>query len=215
MAVLIAGMFAVSGIAKFVLAIQGIVAAMTILRTTAIGAAIATAFATSGVSIALGTAALATVGLGVYTLNKMVGPNADAGTSKGSKGISPRGNANNRDFVTDSFSGGTNALDKFIAGLNGATKATKTAKSLQDKITAEAVRKNLARQATLSGSPTIAIGGAGSLAYGNRGSTTVVVNNAGSVITNEDLVTTITDGILRTTRRGFGAVGRFGLSGTQ
>jgi hypothetical protein len=211
MAVLIAGMFAVSGIAKFVLAIQGIVAAMTILRTTAIGAAIATAFATSGVSIALGTAALATVGLGAYTLNNMLKPDAVAGK----KGISPRGNANNRDFVTDSFSGGTNALDKFIAGLNGATKATKTAKTLQDKITAEAVRKNLARQATLSGSPTIAIGGAGSLAYGNRGSTTVVVNNAGSVITNEDLVTTITDGILRTTRRGFGAVGRFGLSGTQ
>jgi hypothetical protein len=96
----------------------------------------------------------------------------------------------------------TDALQKFIAGLNGATKATKTAKTLQDKITAEAVRKNLARQATLSGSPTIAIGGAGSLAYGNKG-TNVVVNVAGSVSTEQDLVTTIVNGITKIQRRAF------------
>jgi hypothetical protein len=213
MAALIAGMFVVGRIAAFITAIRGIIAVMALLRTTSIGAAIATAFATSGVSIALGTAALATAGLGVYTLNKMVGPNADAGTSKGGKGISPRGNSNNRDFSVDPYTPPVvKGLSDFTTGLNKSTKALKTASTLQEKITAEAVRKNLARQATLSGSPTIAIGGSGSLAYGNRGSTTVVVNNAGSVITNEDLVTTITDGILRTTRRGFGGNnGRFAL----
>ena len=100
-------------------------------------------------------------------------------------------------------------LQAFIDALNAANKSLKTAKTLQDKINAEAVRQNLARQAKLSGSSTIAIGAAGSKAYGNRGGTTVVVNNAGSVVTNEDLVTSIVNGIERTTRRSFGTVGAF------
>jgi len=62
LAVIIAGMFVVSGVAKFILAIEAIVAAMAILRATAIGTAIATAFATGGVSIATATTALAAVG---------------------------------------------------------------------------------------------------------------------------------------------------------
>jgi hypothetical protein len=105
----------------------------------------------------------------------------------------------------------TDALQKFIDALNSANKSTKTAKTLQDKINAEAVRQNLARQAKLSGSSTIAIGGAGSLSYGNRGGTTVVVNNAGSVVTNEDLVTSIVNGIERTTRRSFGGRGAYDI----
>lgn len=100
-------------------------------------------------------------------------------------------------------------LQAFIDALNAANKSLKTAKTLQDKINAEAVRQNLARQAKLSGSSTIAIGAAGSKAYGTRGSTTVVVNNAGSVVTNEDLVTSIVNGIERTTRRSFGTTGAF------
>jgi len=102
-----------------------------------------------------------------------------------------------------------NELQAFIDALNAANKSLKTAKTLQDKINAEAVRQNLARQAKLSGSSTIAIGAAGSKAYGNRGGTTVVVNNAGSVVTNEDLVTSIVNGIERTTRRSFGTTGAF------
>jgi hypothetical protein len=213
MAVLIAGMFVVGRLAAFITALTAITSALAILRTTAIGAAIATAFATGGVSIGTAVTALAAIGAtGLVTKNlfDIMNGKETAASAK------TRGSRVQSDFSAATtgatLAGGTSALDKFIAGLNGATKATKTAKTLQDKITAEAVRKNLARQATLSGSPTIAIGGAGSLAYGNRGSTTVVVNNAGSVITNEDLVTTITDGILRTTRRGFGGNGgRFGL----
>jgi hypothetical protein len=103
----------------------------------------------------------------------------------------------------------TNALQAFIDSLNAANKSLKTTKTLQDKINAEAVRQNLARQAKLSGSSTIAIGGAGSLAYGNKGGTTVIVNNAGSVISQENLVTSIVNGIERTTRRSFGTVGAF------
>jgi hypothetical protein len=101
-----------------------------------------------------------------------------------------------------------NELQAFIDALNAANKSLKTAKTLQDKINAEAARQNLARQAKLSGSSTIAIGGAGSLSYGNKG-TNVVVNVAGSVSTQEDLVTSIVNGIERTTRRSFGTVGAF------
>lgn len=103
----------------------------------------------------------------------------------------------------------TDWLSKFTDALNGATKATKTAKTLQDKINAEAVRLNLAKQAKLSGSSTIAVGGTGSLSYGKPSGTTVIVNNAGSVITQENLVTSIVNGIERTTRRSFGTVGAF------
>jgi hypothetical protein len=205
MAALIVGMFAVGRIAAFVTAIGTITTAMALLRTTAIGTAIANAFATSGVSIALGAAALATVGLGAYTLNNMMKPEAVAGK----KGISPRGNANNRDFSVDPYTPPVvKGLEDFTTGLNKSTKALKTAQTMQDKINAEAVRQNLARQKSLSGSTALAVGQGGRLYMPNSG-VNVVVNNAGSVVSNEDLVTSIVNGIERTTRRSFGTVGAF------
>ena len=207
MAALIAGMFVVGRIAAFVTAIQGLIGVMALLRTTSIGAAIATAFATSGVSIALGAAALATVGLGAYTLNNMLKPT----TATGGKGISPRGNSNNRDFSVDPYTPPVvKGLDDFTAGLNKATKATKDSKKLQDAITAEAVRQNLARQKSLSGSTALAVGQGGKL-YMPKSGVNVIVNNAGSVITQENLVTSIVNGIERTTRRSFGTVGAFDI----
>jgi hypothetical protein len=205
MAALIAGMFVVGRIAAFVTAIGTITTAMALLRTTTIGAAVATAFATSGVSIALGAAALATVGLGIYTVNGMVGENAkgsgtSATTSK--KGISPRGNTKNRDFSVTPYSPVTNALDKFTTSLEDATKATK------DKLINEAAaKKNLERQKMLSKTPTI-LTGSGRLSMTSSGSN-VIVNVAGSVTTQQDLVTSIVNGIERTTRRSFGSVGAF------
>lgn len=205
MAAIIVGMFAVGRIAAFVTAIGTITTAMALLRTTAIGTAIANAFATSGVSIALGAAALATVGLGAYTLNNMMKPEAVAGK----KGISPRGNANNRDFSVDPYTPPVvKGLEDFTTGLNKSTKALKTAQTMQDKINAEAVRQNLARQKSLSGSTALAVGQGGKLYMPNSG-VNVVVNNAGSVVSNEDLVTSIVNGIERTTRRSFGTVGAF------
>jgi hypothetical protein len=205
MAALIVGMFAVGRIAAFVTAIGTITTAMALLRTTTIGAAIATAFATSGVSIALGAAALATVGLGAYTLNNMMKPGAVAGK----KGISPRGNSNNRDFSVDPYTPPVvKGLNDFTTGLNKATKATKDSKKLQDAITAEAVRQNLARQKSLSGSTALAVG-QGRKLYMPQSGVNVIVNNGGSVISNEDLVTSIVNGIERTTRRSFGTVGAF------
>ena len=207
MAALIVGMFAVGRIAAFVTAIGTITTAMALLRTTAIGTAIANAFATSGVSIALGAAALATVGLGAYTLNNMMKPEAVAGK----KGISPRGNANNRDFSVDPYTPPVvKGLEDFTTGLNKSTKALKTAQTMQDKINAEAVRQNLARQKSLSGSTALAVGQGGRLYMPNSG-VNVVVNNAGSVVTQENLVTSIVNGIERTTRRSFGTVGAFDI----
>jgi hypothetical protein len=209
MAVLIAGMFVVGRIAAFVTAIGTITTAMALLRTTAIGAAIANAFATSGVSIALGAAALATVGLGAYTLNNMMKPGAVAGK----KGISPRGNANNRDFITDPITS-DKTLEEYLKSINKNTTAVnKNTKSVMDIATANAMKELAARQKALSGSASIAIGGGGKL-YGLRdanGKIIVNVNNAGSVITQENLVTSIVNGIERTTRRSFGTVGAFDI----
>jgi hypothetical protein len=200
-AVLIAGMFAVGRIAAFIIAIQGIIGVMKLLRTTAIGAAIANAFATSGVSIALGAAALATVGLGAYTVSKMMNP--EAATTTGGKGVSPRGNTNNRDFSVTPYSPVTNALKNFTNGLEAATKAQK------DKLINEAAaKKNLERQKMLSGSTSLAIG-QGTKLYAANSGRNVNVYVAGSVSTQEDLVTSIVNGIERTTRRSFGSVGAF------
>ena len=207
MATLIAGMFVVGRLAAFITALTAITTALTVLRNTAIAAGIATAFATGGVSVGTAVTALAAIGAtGLVTKNLFDIMRGNAPAAKtGTKGGS-RGNANNVEFDMSRFSGGTSALDAFIASLDGATKSTKVAKTLQDRINAEAVRKNLARQATLSGSSTIAIGGSGSLPYGNKG-TNVTVNVAGSVSTQEDLVTSIVNGIERTSRRSFGYVG--------
>jgi hypothetical protein len=206
MAVLIAGMFVVGRIAAFVTAIQSLIGVFALLRTTAIGAAVATAFATGGASIALGAAALATVGLGIYTVNGMVGENANKGGTAGKKGVSPRGNTNNRDFSVTPYSPVTNALSNFTTGLNKATAATK--KSMNDEINAAAAKKNLERQKMLSGSTSLAVGGGRKLYMPNSG-VNVAVNVQGSVTTQQDLVTSIVNGIERTTRRSFGSVGAF------
>jgi hypothetical protein len=204
-AALIAGMFVVGRIAAFITAIQGIIAVMTVLRTTAIGAAIATAFATSGVSIALGTAALATVGLGAYTLNNMMKPDAVA---SGRSGVSPRGNTNNRDFIKDPI------VDPVVVALNKNTTATiKNTKSVMDVATENAMKELAARQKALSGSASIAIGGGGKI-YGTRNDQGKISVNvyAGNVVGSADaLIESVQTGLQTANRRnGSGGSGRYG-----
>lgn len=85
---IIAGMWAVGKIAAFVTAIKTITTAMALLRATAAGAAIATAFATGGVSLGTAAAAIAAVGLTGYLTYKATSgdgstaPSAIGGTSK-------------------------------------------------------------------------------------------------------------------------------------
>jgi hypothetical protein len=213
LAAIIAGMFVINTGAKFILMIEGIIAAMALLRTTALGAAIATALATGGVSVGTAVTALAAVGAtGLVTKNLFDMINGKSGVQSG-KGISPRGNSGNRDFISNPFStvGGTDAYNAFLKSLNNNTKAVKAnTKNAQDAITAEAVRQNLARQKSLSGSTALAVGQGGKL-YMPKSGVNVVVNNAGSVITQENLVTSIVNGIERTTRRSFGTVGAFDI----
>jgi hypothetical protein len=229
MAAIIVGMFAVGRASAFIIMLGQVTAAMATLRATAAGAAIASAFATGGVSSAAGAAAVAgivaAVGIGVMapsstsggsggkTLPSTGNPLPKLGASGAAKGSAaalgfPNNFGAKPPVVVTTVDSTTAALQKFIESLNAGNKSLKTAKTMQDKINAEAVRQNLARQARLSGSSTIAIGGSGSLSYGNKG-TNVVVNVAGSVSTQEDLVTSIVNGIERTTRRSFGTVGAF------
>ena len=197
MAALIAGMFAVGRIAAFITAIKGIIAVMAVLRTTSIGAAVATAFATSGVSIALGTAALATAGLGIYTLNGMVGDNAKSSGGTTRKGISPRGNSNNRDFIDNPI---TNPV---ITALNKNTTATiKNTKSVMDIATENAMKELAARQKALSGSASIAIGGGGKI-YSTRNDQGKIDVNvyAGNVVGSADALIEAVQTGLQTARR--------------
>lgn len=232
MGAIIAGMFVVGRASAFIIMLGQVTAAMATLRATAAGAAIASAFATGGVSAAAGAAAVAgivaAVGIGMMapsstsggsggkTLPSTGNPLPKIGASGAQKGkASVLGFPNNfgapAPVIPTTVDSTAEALKKFIASLNAGNKTLKTAKTLQDAINAEAVRQNLARQAKLSGSSTIAIGAKGSLSYGSKGNTTVVVNNAGSVITQENLVTSIVNGIERTTRRSFGSRGAFDI----
>jgi hypothetical protein len=197
MAILIAGMFAVGRLAAFVTAIQAITAAMVVLRTTAIGAAIAVALTTGGSNLALGAAAIAAYSGYLYF-------GQDDPAKKGKKGVSPRGNSNNRDFITDPFGPATDGLEDFTSGLNKATAAAK--KSVDQLINEAAAKKNLERQKMLSGSTSLAVGQGGKL-YGANSGRNVIVNVAGSVTTEGDLVTAIANGLSRTNRRSFGSAG--------
>lgn len=202
MAALIVGMFAISGIASFIIMLGRVTAAMTLLRTTAIGAAIANAFATSGVSIALGAAALAAVGIGAFAVKGMLEPTLP----KASKGISPRGNSNNRDFITDPIVKPGKSLADAIVDNTTATK--KNTKSVMDIATENAMKELAARQKALSGSASIAIGGGGKV-YSTRndqGKINVIVN-AGNVVGSADaLVQAVQSGLQSTGRRNGGGL---------
>lgn len=210
MALLIAGMFVVGRVSAFVIMLGQITAAFALLRATAAGAAIATAFATGGVSVGTATVALAAVGataLVTKNLFGMIGGKGN-GADAGNTGATGSGKYSSISGVLGGTSSagvnldyGSTALDKFIASLNGATNSTKVAKNMQDKINAEAVRQNLARQAQIAGSKTIAIGG-GSTLYMPQSGVNVVVNNAGSVVSQENLVASVITGIEKVRRRG-------------
>jgi hypothetical protein len=222
LATILATMWATSKVYNFAKAVGAVTLAfkgmqIAALGGTAAGAVGGTAAAAAGaIPIAIG-AGIAALTFGLSKISPGEKARAKAKTAAGVLGSNFPMSPGASDVMFNKVKAGgtvptaTDALQKFIDALNSANKSTKTAKTLQDKINAEAVRQNLARQAKLSGSSTIAIGGAGSLSYGNRGGTTVVVNNAGSVVTNEDLVTSIVNGIERTTRRSFGGRGAYDI----
>ena len=195
MAALIATMWATGKIAAFVTAIHTIIAALVLLRSTAVAAAIANAMATGGANLALGAAAIA-----AYSVYLLTSGGSDTSV-KTKKKISPRGNSNNRDFITNPLGPATKGLEDFTSGLNKATAAAK--KSLDQLINEAAAKKNLERQKMLSGSTSLAVGQGGKL-YMSGSGRNVIVNVAGSVTTEGDLITKIADGLSRTSRRSLG-----------
>ena len=207
LAAIIAGMFVINSVAVFIASLGTISAALVALRTLAASTAIAMSFATGGTSAIAGAVGAATIvaALGVsYAANKYGASLRQAEgtpykqTENGYLGSMPVGSAIAKVVPV---SPATVALNKFTNGLNIATAATK--KNMNDEINAAAAKKNLARQATLSGSSTIAIGASGSRSFGNRGMN-VSVNVAGSVTTENDLIKSISDGFQRELRRSLG-----------
>ena len=87
LAIIISGMWAVGKIAAFVTAIKTVTTAMAGLRTTALGAAVASAFATGGISAAAGGIAvagiLAAVGVGLAAPGTTSGGSGKSGKSGG------------------------------------------------------------------------------------------------------------------------------------
>jgi hypothetical protein len=68
----------------------------------------------------------------------------EAKQATGRKGISPRGNANNRDFSVDPYTPPVvKGLEDFTTGLNNSTKALKTAKQCKIKLTPKRCAKTL------------------------------------------------------------------------
>lgn len=214
MAVLIAGMFAVSGIAKFIVAINGIIAAMTILRTTALGAAIATALATGGVSVGTAVTALAAVGATALVTKNLF----DLASGKNTPARpTTRGSRVQTDFsaaTTGANVAGASPLDALLAALNKNTTATvKNTKSVMDIATENAMKELAARQKALSGSASISIGGGGKIysTRNNQGKIDVNVY-AGNVVGSADaLIEAVQTGLATANRRNGSGGGRFDL----
>jgi hypothetical protein len=210
MGILIAGMFVVGRVSAFIVMIGQITAAMAILRTTALGAAIATALATGGVSVGTAVTALAAVGATALVTKNLFDMVNGKEPVAAKKGISPRGNANNIDF--GSTISGNDALDALLKALAKNTDATKkNTKTVFDIATENAMKELAARQKALSGSASIAIGGGGKI-YGPRNDAgKIVVNvNAGNVVGSTDaLIETVQNGLQTANRRNGGGGNRY------
>jgi hypothetical protein len=232
----IATMFVVSGIASFLTMLATITAALVALRTLAVTTGVAMAFATGGTSAIAGAVGAAAVVAAVgasYGINKYGSSLRQAeSTPRPTMGGYPSSALGGSFPVKPSpvISGPASDLNEFLKNLGKTMNTTaKASKALltekqkelnlklkelgivtteqQDAITQMAILKNAERQKRISNSTTIGIGGSGALGSQQGGS--VVVNVAGSVSTENDLITAINDGLQRTTRRSFGGGGRF------
>jgi hypothetical protein len=213
MALLIAGMFVVGRISAFIIMLGTLTTAMALLRTTAAGAAVATAFATGGVSVGTAVTALAglaALGLTTKNLFNMANGKAPAsggGGSGSSSMFNPYGTTPGSSAGVGSATstiGGTDGLSAFLAALNKNTTATnKNTKSIMDIATANAMKELAARQKALSGGSSIAIGG-GSKIYSTRNDQGKIDVNvyAGNVVGSADaLIEVVQEGLANSGRR--------------
>ncbi len=210
-----------------------LVALRTLAASTGVAMAFATG-GTSAIAGAVGAAAVTAAVVGAsYGINKY-GSSLRQAESKpqitnGYLGSMPIGSAKSTSnpVLASTISGPNSDLQKFLAGLGKTmTTTAKASKVLlteeqkrlnlklkelgivtteqQDAITQMAILKNAERQKRIANSTTIGAGGSGGL--GTPYGTTVIVNNANTVVSENDLITSIEDGILRTRRRNGGGL---------
>jgi hypothetical protein len=227
MAALIAGMFAVGRASAFIIMLGQVTAAMALLRTTAVGAAVASAFATGGASTAVGAAAVAGIlaAVGVAAMAPSGTSSGGAGSTAGTgnplpkitSGGAARGKApklgfpNNFGAAAPSIvvPGVDKTLEEFLKALNKNTTATnKNTKSVMDIATENAMKELAARQKALSGSSSIAIGGGGKI-YSTRNAAGKIDVNvyAGNVVGSADALIEAVETGLQTARRRNGGGG--------
>jgi hypothetical protein len=137
---IIATVFVVGKIVAFVEAISKIVAAMVLLRNTALGAAVATALATGGVSIGTAVTALAAIGataLVTKNLFNLAGGDAGGGGGGGG-GMNPIQSgtylSGSKTFIPDFGGGGGGGGGGSGGGGGGSTVSTNAATSLKDLV---------------------------------------------------------------------------------
>jgi hypothetical protein len=206
------------------------------LAATSTAAAIATALATGGANLALGGAAIAASTYLLIAKNTGGDSGGTSTSSKykpttnGYLGSMPVGSAvaKTNPVLASTISGPGSDLQKFLDSLGKTmTSTAKASKALltekqkelnlklkelgivtteqQDAITQMAILKNAERQKGIAKSATIGIGSSGAL--GSQQGAKVDVYVAGSVSTENDLITAINDGLQRTTRRSIGGFG--------
>ena len=212
-----------------------LVALRTLATTTGIAMAFATG-GTSAIAGAVGAAAVvAAVGVS-YAANQYGSSLRQAESTpykpvtNGYLGSMPVGSAvaTTNPVLASNISGPNSDLQKFLASLGKTMNKTATAsKALlteeqkrlnlklkelgivttdqQEAITQMAILKNAQRQKAIAKSATIGAGSSGAL--GSQQGGNVTVNVAGSVSTEQDLITAINNGQQRTRRRSFGGGG--------
>jgi hypothetical protein len=138
---IIATMFVANKIAAFIIALKTIKAAMVALRATAIGTAIATAFATGGVSIATAATALAAIGVTALVTKRYMD-----GTAKTTEKVTK--STKDLTGITKSNTGvtkdATTTINKYNAASGNTVKTTKELSAEQKK--AAEIQKQLKAQ---------------------------------------------------------------------
>lgn len=127
---IIATMFVANKVAAFITALGAITTAMSLLRTTAMGAAIATAFATAGVSVGTAAVALAAVGVTALVTKRYMDSTAKSTekVTKSTKGLTGSTKAN-----TGVTKDATNVITKYNSATTITADKTKTLTEEQKK----------------------------------------------------------------------------------
>lgn len=228
-AVIVAAIFganvaaAVTGMIK---GIKAIITVMKALRTVSLASAAATALATGGVSAATGAAAFAAALVAMGIAAKKFNDNNDkASDSLSGLDLTFKGlDVSTKDYLKGlgDITTATGKLtekqieeakvQELLLKLRNKFKLSSKDLKAQDPITLEAIRKNQLKQAKLGlSAPSISL--LASAGHGNIAKTTnmnggnITVNVAGSVVTQGDLITAISNGLETYYRRRTGGSG--------